>query len=275
MRCTSRAAPLGAPMQITLSTAPQSMPRSSVEVQTTARSPPLRHRRFHLAALLRRQRAVMQRDGKIVVVDAPQILEGALGLAARVDEDQRGLGRADRRHHIRHGVARQMPRPGHIGVRRAEWRSRGLAPPAAITSADSALAAFGLRHQKALQRRGIGHRRRQADAAMPGRQLRQPRQAQRQQIAALGIVERVQFVQHHRLAGSRTIAALRGWASSSANCSGVVSRKSGGAWRWRWRRAAAACRRCGSRPSPASPISATGVSRLRATSTASAFSGEI
>ena len=31
----------GAPMQITLSTAPQSMPRSSVEVQTTARKAPL------------------------------------------------------------------------------------------------------------------------------------------------------------------------------------------------------------------------------------------
>ena len=46
----------------------------------------------------------------------------------------------------------------------------------------------------------------------------------------------MQFVQHHGLAGLRTIAALRGWASSSANCSGVVSRISGGAWRWRWRR---------------------------------------
>ena len=100
MRCTSRAAPLGAPMQITLSTAPQSMPRSSVEVQTTARRAALGHRRFHLAALLRRQAAVMQGDGQIVVVDAPQFLEGAFGLTAGVDEDQRGFGCSDRRHHI-------------------------------------------------------------------------------------------------------------------------------------------------------------------------------
>ena len=36
----SRLAPLGAPTLITRSTSPQSMPRSSVEVQTTARSWP-------------------------------------------------------------------------------------------------------------------------------------------------------------------------------------------------------------------------------------------
>ena len=34
------------------------------------------------------------------------------------------------------------------------------------------------------------------------------------------------------------IWALRGWASSSDNCSGVVSSMSGGLKRWRWRRAA-------------------------------------
>ena len=45
------------------------------------------------ASTLRRcadiERAVMQRDRQIVVVDAPQLLEQHLGLRARVDEDQR------------------------------------------------------------------------------------------------------------------------------------------------------------------------------------------
>ena len=40
IRCTSRDDPLGAAIWITRSTSPQSMPRSSVEVQTTARRSP-------------------------------------------------------------------------------------------------------------------------------------------------------------------------------------------------------------------------------------------
>ena len=63
-------------------------------------------------------------------------------------------------------------------------------------------------------------------------------------------------------------------AQNSASCSGVVSRMSGGFTRWRALRA-----------SPVSPvrlsatifrpISRIGVSRLRSTSTARAFSGEM
>ncbi len=69
---------------------------------------PLGHGGFHLAALLQRQAAVMQRDGQVGVIDRPQFLEGAFGLAAGVDEDERRLRGLDRRHHIRHGMARQM-----------------------------------------------------------------------------------------------------------------------------------------------------------------------
>ena len=63
-------------------------------------------------------------------------------------------------------------------------------------------------------------------------------------------------------------------ASSSASCSGVVSRMSGGSRRWRWRFEA------GVSPVRVSMriarfISAIGRSRLRAMSTASAFSGEM
>jgi hypothetical protein len=63
-------------------------------------------------------------------------------------------------------------------------------------------------------------------------------------------------------------------ASSSANCSGVVSRMSGGSRRWRWRLDAGVSPvRVSIRSGNA--ISATGRSRLRAMSTASALSGEM
>ena len=50
-----------------------------------------RHGVLDLAALGDVERAVMQRDREAVVVHAPEILEQHLGLAAGVDEDQRGL----------------------------------------------------------------------------------------------------------------------------------------------------------------------------------------
>ena len=65
-----------------------------------------------------------------------------------------------------------------------------------------------------------------------------------------------------------------GEAQNSANCSGVVSNISGGEARWRWRlEGEVSPVRVSMRRS--SPISATGPVRLRATSTESAFSGEI
>ena len=85
--------PFGAPTLMTRSTSPQSMPRSSDEVHDHRAQLARRHRLLDLAALRDIERAVMQRDGKIVVVDAPQLLEQEFRLAARVDEDQRRLVR--------------------------------------------------------------------------------------------------------------------------------------------------------------------------------------
>ena len=45
----------------------------------------------------------------------------------------------------------------------------------------------------------------------------------------------MQFVEHDALQRCRTDTARRRTASSSASCSGVVSRMSGGSRRWRWR----------------------------------------
>ena len=68
------------------------MPRSSDDVHTTARSLPAAMARLDLAALRDVERAVVQRDRQAVVVDAPQLLEQHLGLAARVDEDAAWCG---------------------------------------------------------------------------------------------------------------------------------------------------------------------------------------
>ena len=90
-----------------------------------------RHRVLDLAALRDVERAVMQRDGEAVVVHAPQVLEQHLGLAAGVDEHQRGLVALDQVVDLAQRVARAMAGPGqplsgveHLDDRRARRRRR-------------------------------------------------------------------------------------------------------------------------------------------------------
>ena len=118
MRCIRRLTPLGAPIWITRSTSPQSMPRSSEEVATTARSLPRGHRRLDLAALLDGERAVMQADRQVLLVDAPQPVEHQLGLRARVHEHDRGLVLADDVVDLGHRVMAHVaaPRQALLGV---------------------------------------------------------------------------------------------------------------------------------------------------------------
>ena len=71
-----------------------------------------RHRGFDLAPLRHVERAVMQRDGEIVVVDAPELLKDALGLAAGIDEDERGPMRLDELVDFAERMARRMAGPG-------------------------------------------------------------------------------------------------------------------------------------------------------------------
>jgi hypothetical protein len=73
---------------------------------------PVRHRRLDLAALGDVERAVMERDGKTVVVDVPELLEDRLGLAAGVDEHERGLVALDELIDFAERMARRMAGPG-------------------------------------------------------------------------------------------------------------------------------------------------------------------
>ena len=140
----------------------------------------------------------MQRNREAVVVHAPEILEQHLGLAAGVDEDQRGLVALDQLVHFAERMARGVARPRQalFGVEHLDDRRRRAA---GHDDVGGDFLAVALRHQKARQRFRLGHRRRQPDRAHLGRQPPQPRQAERQQIAALGGDERVQLVEHDAL----------------------------------------------------------------------------
>ena len=84
------------------------------------------HGVLDLAALGDVERAVMQGDGEIVVVDAPQFLEHEFGLAARVDEDQRGLVALDQIVDFAERMPRRMAGPGQmlLGVEHGDLRLR-------------------------------------------------------------------------------------------------------------------------------------------------------
>ena len=83
-----------------------------------------RHRCFHFAPLRHVERAVMQGDGEIVVVDVPKVLKNAFGLAAGVDEDQRGAVRLDERIDFAQRIARRMAGPRHALAAGRAWRHR-------------------------------------------------------------------------------------------------------------------------------------------------------
>ena len=150
------------------------------------------HRRLDLAALLHRQRAVMQADRQVLVVDAPQRVEGKLGLGARVDEDDRGLVLADDVVDLRHRMAPHMAAPGNA-VLRVDEGDDGRRAGLAHHDLDRRLAEL----QKLGQGRRVGDRRRKPDEPHLRRQGGQPRQAERQMVAALGRGEGMQLVDDH------------------------------------------------------------------------------
>ena len=96
---------------------------------------------------------------------------------------------------FRHGVARRMPRPGDVGL---ALQDCDLRLRAALHLDQFRLGRIiALRHQPAAERGRIGDGGRQADGLQPGRMATQPRQPERQQMAALRRDERMQFVEDH------------------------------------------------------------------------------
>ena len=136
-----------------------------------------RHRRFDLAPLRHVERAVMQRDREVIVVDVPEILENSFGLAARIDEDQRGAVRLDEPVELAERVARRMARPRQPfdGFEHGDVRRGAAFGDDEI----GARAGRALRHHEAAKVLGLGDGRRQPDAGETGSVTEQPRQTER------------------------------------------------------------------------------------------------
>ncbi len=149
----------------------------------------------------------MQRDGEIVVVRPPQLLENEFRLAAGVDEHQRGLVRLDQCVDFAQRMQRRMAGPGQM-LRGVEHGDVGLRARLRHHQIGARRAARRLRHQKSAEIVRLGYRRRQPDGGEPRRQREQPRQAERQQIAALRGDERMQFVEHDALERAEQIGRV-------------------------------------------------------------------
>ena len=142
------------------------------------------HRVLDLATLGDVERAVMQRDREPVVVHAPQVLEQHLGLAAGVDEDQRGLVGLDQFVDLAERVARGVAGPGQ-SFACIEHLDDGRRRAAGDDDVGGFACSITLRHQKPRQRFRLRHGGRQPDRTHLRREMPQPRQPERQQIAAL------------------------------------------------------------------------------------------
>ena len=115
-----------------------------------ALQPARSHRVLDLAALRDIKRAVMQRDGETIVVHAPEILKQHLGLAAGVDEDQRGLVALDQVIDFAERMARGMTGPRQPLARIEHFDDRGRST-AGQHDIGSVACTGALRHQKPRQ----------------------------------------------------------------------------------------------------------------------------
>ena len=132
----------------------------------------------------------MQADRQVLVVDAPQPVEGELGLRARVHEHDRGLVLADDVVDLGHRVLAHVaaPRQPILRIDDRDLRRRtGLA----VDDLDRLVVAQA---KIVGELRRIGDGGREADEARLRRQRRQPCQAERQMMAALGGREGMQLV---------------------------------------------------------------------------------
>ena len=198
MRWISRLAPFGAPTCSTRSTAAQSMPRSSDEVATTARSPP----RAMAASTLRRCSGARlpwwRAIGRLSSFSRHSAWNTSSACARVLTNSSVVRCGLDGQVDILHGEQRHMARPGHALPRLEDADDGRCAGPAAHQG-DGGIVGAGGGRQPLPQRRLVGHGGGKADAAAMRRQLRQPRQPERQQVAALGAGQRVQLVHDHPL----------------------------------------------------------------------------
>ena len=151
--------------------------------------PPLGHRRLDPPAHLARERAVVQADRQAACVLGPERLEEQLRLRPGVDEDEADPVRRDQLHHRRGRMQAARPGPGRRGPGLQD-DDVGLGPRIGDQHARAAAEEPG-------EGGGILDRGREPDPPHPGRQALQPREAERELVAALGFRQRMDLVEHH------------------------------------------------------------------------------
>ena len=138
----------------------------------------------------------MQRDRQVILVGRPQFLEQHLGLAARIDEEQRRAVFSQLPVDVGNGVSCRMAGPGNVLVGRKD-RNVGLRAALNRDQPGLMLPARFLRHQPSPQIHRLGDGRREADGLEIGCQPPQPRKAERQHVAAFRRDQRMQLVEDH------------------------------------------------------------------------------
>ena len=148
----------------------------------------------------------MERDRQVSVVVAPQLVKQHLGLRARIDEDQRHAVGVDRPIDFGQRVARRVPGPGQLGIR-LENSDVGPGPLARHHDLGQSRGLLtSMRHQKGGKLERPCHRGRQADRREFRRQRAEPRQIERQKIAALAGGERVQLIEDDEFEASEQLS---------------------------------------------------------------------
>src|ERR1700722_15712763 len=128
---------------------------------------------------------MMQGDREIALVDAPQLLKYGLGLAARIDEYQRGAMGLDQTVYFIERMAGRMsgPRQPFARVEHADIRRGAGRGEKDVGTRRADIAA--LRHHEAGEFFRLRHRRRQADTCHIWRKAEQACKTEREQVAAL------------------------------------------------------------------------------------------
>ncbi len=244
---------------ITRSTSPQSMPRSRVEVQTTAAQIAPRHRRFDLAPLRRRRAsrdaARSARSSSLMRHSSWNSISAWLRVLTKTSAV---LLRLDRGRRLRHGVARLWPAHGNRSrVRAFDDRRRGAAGADDVGGFDASPSRCGTR--KRASSSGSATVADRPTRRMPGRQRATAAPApSASRSPRLDGRQRMQFVEDHALSDRRRTGAARRRRQQQRQ---LLRRGQQDVRRIAplpLRAATPACRRCGSRRVIGRPISAIG-----------------
>jgi hypothetical protein len=164
------------------------------------------HRRFDLAPRLEREAAVVNADRQAGLVGGPQFLEDQLGQAAGVAEHQGRLVTLDQLDHLARGVAAGVAAPRHLAFGDEDGEV-GLGAGLPRDQPDRVNVAIG--RKPGAVGVGVADRCAERDPAQRRAQRLEPRQSEREEVAALLAGEGVDLVDDDRVEVGEQCRAVR------------------------------------------------------------------